>query len=81
MYPADRIGSSGSMFLKMYMRVFSIMANSSGLSSAHFMSHTSFRSNFITPLFPALEPESSSTNCSSPVTSITDRRLERQECT
>mmetsp|Transcript_25613 Transcript_25613/g.84329 ORF Transcript_25613/g.84329 Transcript_25613/m.84329 type:complete len:246 (-) Transcript_25613:1099-1836(-) len=38
-------GSSGWSPRKMYMRVFSIIANSSGLSSAHFMSHASLRSN------------------------------------
>ena len=33
--------------LKMYILVFSIMAKRSGLSEAHFMSHTSLRSNLI----------------------------------
>ena len=40
-------GSSGSRFRNMYMRVFSISANSSGLSIAQHKSHTSRRSNLL----------------------------------
>ena len=82
MYPADRIGSSGSMFLKMYILVFSIIANRSGLSVAHLMSHTSFRSNFMTLLPPRPEvlpppaaEESISMNWRRPVTSTMERQL------
>ena len=54
-YPALKIGSSGSKCLKMYIRVFSIIANRSGLSDAHFISHTSFLSKRTnSPSFPPL---------------------------
>ena len=52
-YPALKIGSSGSKCLKMYIRVFSIIANRSGLSDAHFISQTSFLSKRTnSPSFP-----------------------------
>ena len=44
MYAVDSTGSSATRPLKMYMRVFSITAKSSALSSAHLTSHTSLRS-------------------------------------
>ena len=77
MYPAERIGSSGSMFLKMYILVFSIIAKSSGLSTAHFMSQTSFLSNLLVEtVVDEADAPRSSTNWSSPVTSIIDKQLE-----
>ncbi len=69
------MGSSGSMFRNTYILVFSIMANRSGLSVAHFMSHTSLRSNFkMSPSFPPREP-SRSRNCSRPLTSMMARQV------
>ena len=44
MYADERMGSSAVRSLKTNMRVFSISANSFGLSSAQRTSHTSFRS-------------------------------------
>ena len=90
-YPALIIGSSGSKCLKMYIRVFSIIANKSGLSSAHFISQTSFLSNRISS--PSRPPPewicvssrpppwlpSRSKNCKSPVTSMIDRHLKSKK--
>ena len=53
-YPDPGTGSSGSRPRMMYIRVFSIMAKRSGLSEAHRMSQTSFRSNGMrSPAAPA----------------------------
>ena len=44
-YTTKYLKTSGSSPLNTYILVFSIIANNSGLSSAHFMSQTSFLSN------------------------------------
>ena len=91
MYPALMIGSSGSKCLKMYILVFSIIAKRSGLSTAHFMSQTSFRSKRInSPSRPAPECiwdsskpppwlPSRSRNWRRPVTSMIDKHLKSDQ--
>lgn len=84
--------TSGSRFLKTYILVFSIMANRSGLSLAHFMSHTSLRSNLDGSPAPAWFPAASSggeveveerasrsSRLSTPAMSMMARRLRRRE--
>lgn len=77
--------TSGSRFLKTYILVFSIMANRSGLSFAHFMSQTSLRSNLdgspAAAWFPVMSSEeartSRSNKVSTPAMSIMARRLRK----
>lgn len=81
----DQALTSGSKFLKTYILVFSIMANRSGLSFAHFMSQTSLRSNLdgspADAWFPVLssvkERASRSNKVSTPAMSIIARRLKK----
>lgn len=89
--PRPALLTSGSRFLKTYILVFSIMANRSGLSLAHFMSHTSLRSNLdgspAATWFPAAssgeeveeERASRSSRLSTPAMSMMARRLQRRE--
>ncbi len=77
--------TSGSRFLKTYILVFSIMANRSGLSFAHFMSQTSLRSNLDGspayawfPVLSSVEARASKSNkVSTPAMSIMARRLKK----
>lgn len=74
--------TSGSKFLKTYILVFSIMANKSGLSLAHFMSQTSLRSSFscspasCCPTLSAARA-SRSRKVSTPARSMIARRLQK----
>mmetsp|Transcript_9052 Transcript_9052/g.14852 ORF Transcript_9052/g.14852 Transcript_9052/m.14852 type:complete len:253 (-) Transcript_9052:1430-2188(-) len=89
-YALLRTGSSGSSPRNMYMRVFSIMAKSSGLSSDHFMSHASLRSKFTCPSGAPLPLEaevffgdmvlaaSMSKKVRTPLMSMMDMRVELQ---
>lgn len=77
----DGVLTSGSRFLKTYILVFSIIANRSGLSFAHFMSQTSFRSNLdgspADAWFPSSPDErpSRSNKVNMPAMSIMAKRL------
>lgn len=81
----NRVLTSGSRFLKTYILVFSIMANRSGLSFAHFMSQTSLRSNLDgspadawLPTRSSVEERTSRSNkVKTPAMSIIARRLKK----